>query len=86
MVQSAKNLPAVQETWARSPGHEDPMEKGMATHSSILAWRRTPWSQITMGHKESDTTKWHARTHTHTHAQRERGKITLSNNPYYLIP
>ena len=34
-----KNLPAVQETWAQSLGWEDPLEKGMATHSSILAWR-----------------------------------------------
>ena len=34
-----KNLPAVQETWARSLGWEDPLEKGMATHSSIFAWR-----------------------------------------------
>ena len=33
------NLPAVQETWVQSLGQEDPLEKGMATHSSILAWR-----------------------------------------------
>ena len=34
-----KNLPAMQETWLRSQGREDPLEKGMAGHSSILAWR-----------------------------------------------
>ena len=34
-----KNLPAVQETWVQSLGQEDPLEKGVATHSSILAWR-----------------------------------------------
>ena len=34
-----KNLPVMQETWAQSLGWEDPLEKGMATHSSILAWR-----------------------------------------------
>jgi len=34
-----KNLPAMQETWVRSLGWEDPLEKGMATHPSILAWR-----------------------------------------------
>ena len=34
-----KNLPAVQETWVRSLGRDDPLEKEMATHSSILAWR-----------------------------------------------
>ena len=38
-----KNLPAMQETWARSLGREDPLEKGMAIHSSILAWR-IPWT------------------------------------------
>ena len=34
-----KNLPAMQETWVQSLGQEDPLEKGMTTHSSILAWR-----------------------------------------------
>ena len=39
VAQSVKNLPAVQETWVRSPGREDPLEKEMVTHSSILAWK-----------------------------------------------
>ena len=39
-----KILPAMRETWVRSPGQEDPLEKGMATHSSILAWR-IPWTE-----------------------------------------
>ena len=39
MAQTVKNLPAVQETWVQSMGWEDPLEEGMATHSSILAWR-----------------------------------------------
>ena len=34
-----KNLPAMQETWVRSVGQEDPLEEEMATHSSVLAWR-----------------------------------------------
>ena len=38
-AQMVKNLLAMQETWVRSLGQEDPLEKGMATHSSILAWR-----------------------------------------------
>ena len=42
VAQMVKNLPAVQETCVRSLSQEDPLEKGMATHSSILAWR-TPW-------------------------------------------
>ena len=39
-----KNPPAMQETWVPSLGQEDPLEKGMATHSNILAWR-TPWTE-----------------------------------------
>ena len=39
-----KNLLAMQKTWVRSLGGEDPLEKGMATHSSILAWE-TPWTE-----------------------------------------
>ena len=39
MAQMVKNLPAVQATWAQSLGGEDPLEEGMATLSSILAWR-----------------------------------------------
>ena len=39
-----KNLPSVQETWVRSLGQEDSLEKGMATHYSILAWR-IPWTE-----------------------------------------
>ena len=39
-----KNLPTMQETWVPSLGQEDPLEKGMATHSSILAWE-IPWTE-----------------------------------------
>ena len=39
-----KNLPAMQETWVPSLGGKDPLEKGMATHSSFLVWR-IPWSE-----------------------------------------
>ena len=44
MAQMVKNLLVMQETWVRSLGLEDPLEKGMATHSSILAWR-IPWTE-----------------------------------------
>ena len=44
MAQMVKNLPAMWETWVPSLGGEDPLEKGMATHSSILAWR-IPWTE-----------------------------------------
>ena len=38
VAQMVKNLPAIQETWVRSLGYEDPLEEGMVTHSSVLAW------------------------------------------------
>ena len=44
MVQMIKSLPAMQETWVRSLGREEPLEKEMATHSSILAWS-IPWTE-----------------------------------------
>ena len=44
MAQRLKRLPAMQETWIRSLGPEDPLEKEMASHSSILAWR-IPWTE-----------------------------------------
>ena len=43
VAQMAKNLPAMQETWVQSLGWDDPLEKGMATHSNILAWG-IPWT------------------------------------------
>ena len=43
VAQLVKNLPAMQETWVRSLGWEDALEKGKATHSSTLAWR-IPWT------------------------------------------
>ena len=61
MAQMVKNLPAMQVTQVQSLGQEDPLQKEMATHSSILAWR-IPWIEEpsgpqAMGHKESDTTE-----------------------------
>ena len=58
IAQSVKKLPAMQETHIRFLGREDPLEKGMATHFSILAWR-IPWTEEpgglqTMGSQESD--------------------------------
>ena len=44
-----KNLPAMQETWVLPLGGEDPLEKGMATHSSILAWTEEPSGLQSMG-------------------------------------
>ena len=47
-AQMVENLPVMQETWVRSPSWEDPLEKGIATHSSILAWR-IPWTEEPSG-------------------------------------
>ena len=44
VAQMVKNLSAIQESWVRSLGQEDSLEKGMVTHSSILAWR-IPWTE-----------------------------------------
>ena len=44
VAQTVKNLPAMQETWVRSLGWDDPLEEGMATHSNILAWK-VPWTE-----------------------------------------
>ena len=60
MSQMVKNMPAMRETWVQYLGQEDPLEKGMATHSSILAWRIPQRSLV--GHRlwgltESDTTE-----------------------------
>ena len=44
VAQMVKNLPAMQETWVRSLGGEDPLDKGTATHSSIHTWR-IPWTE-----------------------------------------
>ena len=63
VAQLVKNLPAIWETWVQSLGWEDPLEEGMATHTSILVWRTpmdrgawqatySPWTR-----KESDTTE-----------------------------
>ena len=61
IAQWVKNLPAMQETWVHSPGQEDPLEKEMATHSSILAWRiqwtEEPSGLQSMGSQESDPTQ-----------------------------
>ena len=60
VVQRLKRLPAMWETWVRSLGQKDPLEKEMAAHSSVLAWR-IPWTEElgglqSTGRKESDTT------------------------------
>ena len=71
VAQMVKNPPAMQNIWVWSLGQEDPLEKGMATHSSIPAWR-IPW-----GHKESDMTE-------RLLGHRQNGKIKMKSNQYLL--
>ena len=68
VAQSVKNLPAVQETWVRSLGWEDPLEKEMATHSSILAWKIS-WTEEPGGLQSlgSQRVGHDLATNTHTH-------------------
>ena len=61
IAQPVKNMPAMQETWLRFLSQEDPLEKEMATHSSILAWR-IPWTEEpgrlqSMGSQELNTSE-----------------------------
>ena len=61
MAQMVKNLPSMQETWVQSLGRQDPLEKGMVTHSSVLAWE-IPWAEKpsrlqSIRRKELDTTE-----------------------------
>ena len=61
-AQVVKSLPAMRETWVQSLGRKDPLEKEMATHSSVQAWRipwteEPGWATVQEGHKESDMTE-----------------------------
>ena len=71
---------SMQETWIQSLSQEDPLEKEMATHSSILAWR-IPWRRSLVGyspwdHKELDTIE---RLHSLTHSLRDRYNLCNTN-------
>ena len=73
VAQMVKNLPVMRETWVQSLGQEDPLEKGMTLHSSILAWR-LPWTEEPGGLQSMGLLKsWirlrDSHTHTHTHTQ-----------------
>ena len=64
VAQMVKNLLSMQETWVRSLGGEDPLEKGMATHSRILAWR-IPWTEEPGGLQSMGTEKMWTRLSAH---------------------
>ena len=75
MAQSIKNLPAMQETWVQSLGWEDPLEEGMAAHSTILAWR------IPM-----DREAWQATVHEVTNSQTWQQLSTQHSTKFLKVP
>ena len=64
MAQLVKNLPAMRETWIQSLGWEDPLEKRMATHSSILAWR-IPWTVHRIAKSQTRLSDFHFHLYNH---------------------
>ena len=84
VVQTVKNLPATRETWVRSLGWEDPLQKGKATHSSILAWRipwtvDSPWGRKYLGLKDRVSTVHLQRNgseNTHTDDEPSEWKVS----------
>ena len=63
-AQTVENLPTMQETWVRSLGWEDPLEKGMATHSSSVAWTEEPGGLQSMIESQKARHNWAANTAT----------------------
>ena len=76
VAQMVKNLPAVQGTWIWSLGREDPLEKGMVIHYSILPWR-IPWTEEPGGLESMELQRvgqdWAQHTHSHTRVTEEGG-------------
>ena len=86
----SRNLPAMQKTQIQSLGQEDPLEKGMATHSSILDWR-IPWAEEPGGLHSMGSQKvghaWVINTHTHKGIQKSLvpEKINPNNKPCCIV-
>ena len=94
VAQVVKNLPAIQETWVLSLAWEDPLEEGMATHSSILAWR-TPMDRGACqaspqrGRVRHDWTTKHSTAHVkifrHAGIYTYDTPVCTCNNPLYML-
>ena len=87
VAQTVKNLPAMEETWVRFLGQEDPLEKGMTTCSSILAWR-IPWTEEpgglqSMGVAKSQTQPSDLTTTTHSFSL--QGNKSVLASQYLLL-
>ena len=89
MAQMVKNPPVMQETWVRSLGWEDPLEKGKATHSNILAWR-IPWTvsrqaPLSMGILQTRLLEWVAMTSSRRSSQaRDRTQVSCITGGYFI--
>ena len=84
VAQTVKNLPEMRETWVHSLGRKDPLEMGMATHSSILAWRM-PWAEepgwatvheVTKESNMVEQLSMHAHTMERELKLRDKGQMT----------
>ena len=80
MAQRLKRLPAMQETWVRSLGREDPLEREMATHSSTLAWR-IPWTEE-LGRLQSTGSQSRTRLSDFTHSLCNKGHAVWISEDY----
>ena len=88
MAQTVQNLPVRQETWVQSLDLEDPLEKGMATHSSIRAWR-IPWAENPgrlrsmgsqrIGHAWATNTHPHSYTYYNCSGREQNEKLTFES-------
>ena len=83
MAQTVRRLSTMQETWARSLGQEDPLEKKMATHSSILAWR-IPWVEEPGGLQSMESDMTERLTHNHTHTAKGFGIVNKAEIDVFL--
>ena len=92
VAQKVKNPPAMRETWVQSLGREDPLEEGMATHSSILVWRipmdRGAWwatvHRVTKSQTQLKQLSMHACTHRHTQTQTQTHTHTHTHTHTYM--
>ena len=87
-----KKSSAMEEMWVQSLGWKDPLEKGMATRSSTLAWRipmdKGAWWAAVHGVSEKDTTEWlhtHTNTHTHTQAYQQFHQIHINTGYHHTF-
>ena len=88
VARMVKSLLAMRETWVRSQHQEDPLEKGMATHFSIPAWR-IPWTEEPWGLQSVGSQRvghnWAINTHTHTHTHTQTQSIIPWEHNQFLI-